>query len=52
MIEHRGIRGVFTPEAISEFNRMGIDYVAQFKQSVDEAMEEDDEVKEEDNPYR
>lgn len=50
IIEHRGIKGYFSPEMIAEFKAEKLDYEKAFRESVDEFL---DEVKEdEENPYK
>lgn len=51
ILEHRGIKGYFSPEMIQEFETEKIDYEKAFRKSVDEFLDEIDED-DQDNPYR
>lgn len=50
IIEHRGIKGYFSPEMIKEFEVEKIDYEKYFRESVDEFLDEQEE--DDENPYR
>lgn len=49
-VEHRGMKAYFDTEMIEEFERNKIDYERAFRESVDEAL--DNEETDEENPYR
>lgn len=52
VIDHRGVKGYFSSEMIEEFDNAGIDYEKEFREAVDEMLEEMEDEDDQDNPYR
>lgn len=50
VIEHRGMKGYFSTEMIEEFEKAKVDYEKNFREAVDEVL--DNEETDEENPYR
>jgi DNA phosphorothioation-dependent restriction protein DptG len=51
VIEHRGMKVYLSQELIDEFDKAGVDYEKGFRESVDELLDEEEEL-DRDNPYR
>lgn len=49
IIEHRGMKGYFSTEMIEEFEKAKVDYEKNFREAVDEVLEDEED---ESNPYR
>ena len=51
IIEHRGMKGYFSTEMIEEFEKAKVDYEKNFREAVDEVLD-DEEESDQENPYR